>query len=55
MDGTSPKMALELRTELSFRKDFNKAATGSPVIVTHCDGSVRYTDIVHKATSVKAL
>ena len=50
-DGISPKMALELRTELNkFRRNFfNKAATGSPVIVTHCDGSVRYTDIVHKA------
>ena len=32
-----------------------KIATGSPVIVAHCDGSVRYTDIVHKAASVKAL
>jgi len=32
-----------------------KIATGSPVNVTHCDGSVRYTDIVHKAASVKAL
>ena len=28
---------------------FGKAATGSPVIVAHCDGSVRNTDIVHKA------
>ena len=28
---------------------FGKAATGSPVIVAHCDSSVRYTDIVHKA------
>ena len=26
-----------------------KAATGSPVIVAHCDGSVRDTDIVHEA------
>ena len=26
-----------------------KAATGSPVIVAHCDGSVRNTDIVHEA------
>ena len=26
-----------------------KIATGSPVIVAHCDGSVRNTDIVHKA------
>ena len=32
-----------------------KIATGSPVIVAHCDGSVRNTDIVHKAASVKAL
>ena len=40
---------------IKFRKDFNKAATGSPVIVEHCDGSVRNTDIVHKAASVKAL
>ena len=28
---------------------FGKAATGSPVIVAHCDGSVRDTDIVHEA------
>ena len=33
----------------------DKAATGSPVIVAHCDGSVRYTDIVHKAYSAKSL
>ena len=32
-----------------------KIATGSPVIVAHCDGSVRNTDIVHKAASAKAL
>ena len=30
---------------------FDKIATGSPVIVAHCDGSVRNTDIVHKAAS----
>ena len=51
MDGDSPKMALELRTESNFRKVFDKIATGSPVIVAHCDGSVRNTDIVHKAAS----
>ncbi len=32
-----------------------KIATGSPVIVAHCDGSVRNTDIVHKAASAKTL
>ena len=37
------------------RKSCNKIATGSPVIVAHCDGSVRNTDIVHKAASAKAL
>ena len=47
MDGSSPKMALELRTESKL--PFDKAATGSPVIVARCDSSVRYTDIVHKA------
>ena len=36
-------------------KNLGKIATGSPVIVAHCDGSVRNTDIVHKAASVKAL
>ena len=41
-------MALELRTEPK-EIIFGKAATGSPVIVAHCDSSVRYTDIVHKA------
>ena len=52
MDGTSPKMALELRTDpkkLLNIQLFGKAVTGSPVIVAHCGGSVRYTDIVHKA------
>ena len=49
MDGDSPKMALELRTDPNSCKVFGKIATGSPVIVTHCDGSVRNTDIVHKA------
>ena len=52
MDGSSWKMALELRTEPT---EDGKAATGSPVIVAHCDGSVRYTDIVHKAASVRRL
>ena len=37
------------------RKSCNKIATGSPVIVAHCDGSVRNTDIVHKAASAKTL
>ena len=56
MDGSLWKMALELRTEPEcFWKALGKAATGSPVIVAHCDGSVRNTDIVHKAASVKAL
>ena len=53
MDGDSPKMALELRTEPGMKP--GKIATGSPVIVAHCDGSVRNTDIVHKAASAKAL
>lgn len=42
-------MALELRTEPE-----GKAATGSPVIVTHCDGSVRdRTIIVHETVCCK--
>ena len=49
MDGSLWKMALELRTEPERFKAFGKAATGSPVIVAHCDGSVRNTDIVHEA------
>ena len=37
------------------KKKPGKIATGSPVIVAHCYGSVRNTDIVHKAASAKTL
>lgn len=57
MDGSSQKMALELRTEpdVFAENSIGKAATGSPVIVAHCDGSVRNTDIVHKAVFARKL
>ncbi len=50
-------MALELRTEpdVFAENSIGKAATGSPVIVAHCDGSVRNTDIVHKAVFARKL